>query len=191
MLWRMPADTHAQRIDRWPPPDNRRSTSGRIANAPMTVACSAPPWARYKNDRRKDRKGRKALAALRRAGFVNDFNRRAGPLSGGRKVPESTGKSPHRRASGDGLKVGKMVTRDCPLRRRCFFAAIPCVEWRRGWDSNPRYACTHNGFRDRPDRPLWHLSRATLIGGRLPPGNRPEVRRQRPVFAAQIATFRR
>ncbi len=35
--------------------------------------------------------------------------------------------------------------------------------WRRGWDSNPRYARTHNGFRDRPDRPLWHLSR----GGRL------------------------
>ena len=30
--------------------------------------------------------------------------------------------------------------------------------WRRGWDSNPRYACTYNGFRDRPDRPLWHLS---------------------------------
>ena len=30
--------------------------------------------------------------------------------------------------------------------------------WRRGWDSNPRCACTHNGFRDRPDRPLWHLS---------------------------------
>src|SRR5262245_10631979 len=32
------------------------------------------------------------------------------------------------------------------------------VLWRRGWDSNPRYACTHNGFRDRPDRPLRHLS---------------------------------
>ena len=32
------------------------------------------------------------------------------------------------------------------------------MSWRRGWDSNPRYACTHNGFRDRPDRPLWHLS---------------------------------
>src|SRR6185312_5299420 len=31
-------------------------------------------------------------------------------------------------------------------------------EWRRGWDSNPRYACTHNGFRDRPDRPLRHPS---------------------------------
>ena len=37
---------------------------------------------------------------------------------------------------------------------------VPCFvpSWRRGWDSNPRYACTHNGFRDRPDRPLWHLS---------------------------------
>jgi hypothetical protein len=32
--------------------------------------------------------------------------------------------------------------------------------WRRGWDSNPRYAQTYNGFRDRPDRPLRHLSSA-------------------------------
>src|SRR5262245_35036991 len=54
--------------------------------------------------------------------------------------------------------------------------------WRRGWDSNPRYACTHNGFRDRPDRPLRHLSRATLISGRFPPGNRPQLRRQGPVL---------
>src|SRR5262249_3995918 len=30
--------------------------------------------------------------------------------------------------------------------------------WRRGRDSNPRYPCGYNGFRDRPDRPLWHLS---------------------------------
>lgn len=30
--------------------------------------------------------------------------------------------------------------------------------WRRGRDSNPRYDCSHNGFRDRPIRPLWHLS---------------------------------
>src|SRR5713101_5232096 len=56
------------------------------------------------------------------------------------------------------------------------------AKWRRGWDSNPRYACTHNGFRDRPDRPLWHLSRATLIRGRFPPGNRRKLRRQRPVL---------
>ena len=31
--------------------------------------------------------------------------------------------------------------------------------WRRGWDSNPRYACAYTGFRDRPVQPLWHLSR--------------------------------
>jgi hypothetical protein len=30
--------------------------------------------------------------------------------------------------------------------------------WRRGWDSNPRTGCPVNGFRDRPIRPLWHLS---------------------------------
>jgi hypothetical protein len=51
------------------------------------------------------------------------------------------------------------------------FTAYFEAGWRRGWDSNPRYACTHNGFRDRPDRPLWHLSGAPLIGGRFCPGN--------------------
>src|SRR5438045_6247950 len=33
--------------------------------------------------------------------------------------------------------------------------------WRRGWDSNPRWACTHGGFQDRCLKPLGHLS---LIG---------------------------
>ena len=32
------------------------------------------------------------------------------------------------------------------------------TKWRRGRDSNPRNACALNGFRDRPDRPLRHLS---------------------------------
>ena len=31
-------------------------------------------------------------------------------------------------------------------------------KWRRDRDSNPGWACTHNGFRDRPVRPLRHLS---------------------------------
>ena len=41
---------------------------------------------------------------------------------------------------------------------------IPCIPLetnnpeRRGWDSNPRYGYPYNGFRDRPIRPLWHLS---------------------------------
>src|SRR6266851_3595584 len=43
MLWRIPADTHEQRIGRWPLPDNRRATSQTIANSPITIACSAPP----------------------------------------------------------------------------------------------------------------------------------------------------
>ena len=32
------------------------------------------------------------------------------------------------------------------------------TKWRRGRDSNPRNACALNGFRDRPVRPLRHLS---------------------------------
>src|SRR2546428_12923380 len=32
------------------------------------------------------------------------------------------------------------------------------TRWRRGWDSNPRYACAYSGFRDRHVQPLRHLS---------------------------------
>jgi hypothetical protein len=35
--------------------------------------------------------------------------------------------------------------------------------WRRGWDSNPRWALTHSGFRDRCTNPLCDLS-ACLFG---------------------------
>ncbi len=38
------------------------------------------------------------------------------------------------------------------------FSAISRTCWRRGWDSNPRYAHAYNGFRDRPVRPLRHPS---------------------------------
>ena len=31
-------------------------------------------------------------------------------------------------------------------------------KWRMGWDSNPRYACTHAGFQDRCIQPLCHPS---------------------------------
>ena len=42
-------------------------------------------------------------------------------------------------------------------KKWCFYKENK-QKWRRGWDSNPRYPRGHNGFRDRPDRPLWHLS---------------------------------
>ena len=69
-----------------------------------TVERGASPWMRHKNDRRK---GRKAIAAIRRAGFVKDFNRRAGPVSAagrGRKVAESAGKF-----------LQELCARNCPL----------------------------------------------------------------------------
>src|ERR1700676_4870893 len=32
-------------------------------------------------------------------------------------------------------------------------------EWRKGWDSNPRYPCRHAGFQDRCLKPLGHPSK--------------------------------
>ncbi len=40
--------------------------------------------------------------------------------------------------------------------------ACTLVAQRRGWDSNPRWPEGHNGFRDRPIQPLWHLSEQRL-----------------------------
>src|SRR5258706_2436704 len=42
--------------------------------------------------------------------------------------------------------------------------------WRRGWDSNPRWALTHSGFRDRCTNPLCDLSVCGLEAGYRPPG---------------------
>ena len=35
---------------------------------------------------------------------------------------------------------------------------MPQKQWRKGWDSNPRWACTHGGFQDRCLKPLGHPS---------------------------------
>src|SRR6266403_5752632 len=32
------------------------------------------------------------------------------------------------------------------------------MDWRKGWDSNPRYPCRHAGFQDRCLKPLGHPS---------------------------------
>ena len=50
---------------------------------------------------------------------------------------------------------------------------IPTINlrlWRWGWDSNPRYACAYNGFRDRPVQPLRHPTADRLSRGFLQAG---------------------
>ena len=39
--------------------------------------------------------------------------------------------------------------------------------WRRGWDTNPRYTEAHNGFRDRPIQPLSHLSKCLILNSTI------------------------
>ena len=38
------------------------------------------------------------------------------------------------------------------------------LDWRKGWDSNPRYPCRYAGFQDRCLKPLGHPSLAFLMG---------------------------
>ncbi|CAH2402125.1 hypothetical protein MES4922_30499 [Mesorhizobium ventifaucium] len=44
---------------------------------------------------------------------------------------------------------------DCRART---LRAFDTCHWRREWDSNPRWACTHAGFQDRCLKPLGHPS---------------------------------
>ena len=48
--------------------------------------------------------------------------------------------------------------------------------WRRGWDSNPRWACTHGGFQDRCLKPLGHPSRSGEDRSGTKPSLRPPPR---------------
>ena len=51
------------------------------------------------------------------------------------------------------LKKPPLVTRQSAIKNR-----QSAMSWRRGWDSNPRWAFTHSGFRDRCTNPLCDLS---------------------------------
>jgi hypothetical protein len=57
--------------------------------------------------------------------------------------------------------------------------------WRKGWDSNPRWACTHAGFQDRCLKPLGHPS--GLDDGHLADG---EAGRKGPSLSACMTDAR-
>src|SRR5438270_4017606 len=54
--------------------------------------------------------------------------------------------------------------------RRDVTSLTTAKKWRRGWDSNPRYACAHTRFPVVPDRPLQHLSAAANRMSEAPHG---------------------
>ena len=88
---------------------------------------------------------------------AEDPRRRCSCPSGGR---------PHDRRSRRDLDESDEPASPCAstARNPCSHAGLRTVERRRGWDSNPRYACTHNGFRDRPIQPLSHPSESAHQG---------------------------
>ena len=63
----------------------------------------------------------------------------------------------------------------CPMGRKLTSKPLPRNHKRRGWDSNPRPACTGNGFQDRPIRLL-----SPRMGGWL--GGPVSVRRLRRIL---------
>ena len=54
-----------------------------------------------------------------------------------------------------------------PPNYQCFrwFTFLCLIDMRREGDSNPRTPYEINGFRDRPVRPLWHLSKVSVSLG--------------------------
>ncbi len=71
------------------------------------------------------------------------------------------GKTRPARRAGARARLRPFLNETHPERRAtapriAVIVAFTCQ--RRGWDSNPRMACTIYGFQDRPNRPLWHPS---------------------------------
>ena len=62
------------------------------------------------------------------------------------------------------LVDGKLLIRGQKQMKACRSRG----EWRRGWDSNPRYRFRHGGFQDRCLQPLGHLSQRGILAPSLP-----------------------
>src|SRR5204862_1806191 len=61
---------------------------------------------------------------------------------------------------------------------------------RRGWDSNPRGACTPNGFQDRPVRPLRHPAALSVARTWFENGRYPYGRGARGRFSVEVGCWR-
>jgi hypothetical protein len=57
-----------------------------------------------------------------------------------------------------GLRFGHPMKGEYPFQNPRSNPPSKFLFWRRGWDLNPRSPYEDNGFRDRPNRPLSHLS---------------------------------
>jgi S-formylglutathione hydrolase FrmB len=77
---------------------------------------------------------------------------------GGARQPGLDGAAVEHRPGDDAGAVAHRGARQLPLRR----AGGEVPTWRRGGDSNPRWALTHTAFRERHLKPLGHLSAGHL-----------------------------
>src|SRR3981081_3199191 len=159
MLWRMPVDTLKQRIDAMhtaqlsldaPPPATRVSATNVFHRSKRTALTALTP-------------------AMGRPSGTRDWHSGSGNCGNPYRRPAPPTPGTQRQATAE--RWARWWAGIAISRASGVFTALYAGKWRRGWDSNPRCACTHNGFRDRPDRPLWHLSGAPLIGGRFCRGN--------------------
>ena len=86
-------------------------------------------------------------------------------------MAERVGFEPTERFPAHSISSAANSTTLAPLPRNCRLSICDCrsknsltaryqsaMFWRRGWDSNPRWALTHSGFRDRCTNPLCDLS---------------------------------
>ncbi len=102
-------------------------------------------------------------AAVRAAGADEGRQGRAERFSGDRhggNIAETPDCRKARRMRGAGLPRRCAPRNDGLPSRHCerSEAIHSSGAWRMGWDSNPRWACTHGGFQDRCLKPLGHPS---------------------------------
>ena len=116
--------------------------------------------------------------ASRKSRVASDFRRSTEPTACRRWLgswPENN--RPHRAAWAALACLSRPLRCSSPVQR--FESFLPCASctydkidapagtWRKGWDSNPRWACTHGGFQDRCLKPLGHPSSTAVLRDEL------------------------
>ncbi len=97
-----------------------------------------------------------------------DRRRRISPRSPARAGPARRGRG--QGGSHHGIEGRSAQNPCCRLGRKIGYAPRSqfCSELAERVGFEPTVPIRHNGFRDRPDRPLWHLSGAAAYRDRLP-----------------------
>jgi hypothetical protein len=152
-------------------PCRMRSSSSRSprapARSPRTSSTNRSASSRRMNTSTACRSGGSGLVVESRVAYASTAG---GYKRGSASLAARQSRASHELSSAVSGGFERHFSKEPRGAESAFHRGFRLHSLRRGWDSNPRGACTPSGFQDRPVRPLRHPAAAIVTDAR--PGSR-------------------